>query len=229
MKLKLRSRWLIRIVALLLAVIVRFWMGSLRTRVHDPEGVSPPPLEGKHYIYAFWHEYLLLPLSRFGQGNVHILISQHADGQLIAETAQHLLFSTVRGSTTRGGVTAMRQMQKVARRGHIAVTPDGPKGPRRKVQPGIIWTASATGLPIIPVGLAGASGKRMRSWDRFFLPWPNSMAAAVIGPAIHVPPDITREQLEEYRQRVEEAMLLATAQAEEWLAQGELPAELWPA
>jgi lysophospholipid acyltransferase (LPLAT)-like uncharacterized protein len=224
---KIRSRWLIRVLALLLAIIVRFWMGSLRGRVHDPEGVVPPPLDGdRRFIYAFWHEYLLLPLSRFGQGNVHILISRHADGQLIAETAGHLLFSTIRGSTTRGGVKALRQMQEAARRGHLAITPDGPKGPRRKVQPGIIWTAAATGLPIVPVGMAGASGKRMRSWDRFFLPWPNSAVAAVLGPAIHVPPDLKREQLEEYRKRVEDAMELATAQAEAWLAHGTLPAEL---
>lgn len=224
---KLRSPWLIRIAALLLAIIVRFWIGSLRGRLYDPEGVVPPPLAGeRRFIYAFWHEYLLLPLNRFGQGNVHILISKHADGELIAQVASNLLFSTVRGSTTRGSVRALRDLQKVARRGHLAFTPDGPKGPRRKVQLGLIWTASVTGLPIVPVGIAGASGIRAKSWDRFFLPWPNSAAASVLGPAIHVPPNLTRAQMEEYRQRVEDAMNLATAQAEEWLATGELPLEL---
>jgi lysophospholipid acyltransferase (LPLAT)-like uncharacterized protein len=168
-------------------------------------------------------------MNRIGQGNVHVLISQHADGQLIADTAQLLGFSTVRGSTTRGGVQAMRRMQQVAKRGHLAITPDGPRGPRRKVQPGVVWIASVTGRPIIPVGLAGTSGVRARSWDRFFLPWPNSAGAAVIGPAIHVPPDLTREQLEAYRQQVEDALNLATQQAEEWLATGQLPLDLDPA
>jgi lysophospholipid acyltransferase (LPLAT)-like uncharacterized protein len=226
---KLRSPWLIRIAALLLAILVRFWIGSIRGRAYDPEGVAPPPLSGdRRFIYAFWHEYLLLPLNRFGQGNVRILISKSADGDLIAQVAGHLLFSVVRGSPKAGSVAALRELQKVAKRGHLAFTPDGPLGPRRKVKIGMIWTASVTGLPIVPVGLAGASGVRAKSWDRFFLPWPNSAAAAVAGPAIHVPPDLSREQLEEYRQRVEDAMNLATAQAEAWLATGELPLELDP-
>jgi len=224
---KIRAWWVIRPLALLLAIALRFWLATIRSRVHDPEGVYPPPLGGeRRHIYAFWHEYLLLPLSRIGQGNVHVLISKHADGQWIAEVAQNLLLSTVRGSTTRGGVQAMREMQKAARRGHLAITPDGPRGPRRKVQPGVIWTASATGLPIVPIGVAGSSGKRMRSWDRFFFPWPNSAAFAVIGPAIHVPPGISREELEVYRLRLEESLLLATEQAEEWLASGEMPLSL---
>lgn len=227
---KIRSPWLLRPLSLLGALFIRFWVGSLRGRLFDPEGVIPPPLAGgKRYIYALWHEYLLLPMSRIAQGNVHILISQHADGQFIAETARLLRFSTVRGSTTRGGVQAIRQMQRIAKRGHLAITPDGPRGPRRKVQPGVVWLASATGLPIVPVGLAGASGVRMRSWDRFFLPWPNSAAAGVIGPAIHVPPNLSREELEVYRQIVEDAITRATEQAEEWLATGRLPLDLDPA
>jgi lysophospholipid acyltransferase (LPLAT)-like uncharacterized protein len=226
---KIRSRWIIRPLSLLLALIVRFWVGSLRTRFYDPHGIVPPPLEGeRHYIYAFWHEYLLLPMSRIGQGNVHVLISQHADGQLIADTAQNLLFSTVRGSTTRGGVRALRQMERIARRGHLAFTPDGPRGPRRKVQAGMIYTASITGMPIIPVGMACARALRMRSWDSFCLPWPNSQACGVLGPAIHVPPNLSREDLETYRVQVEAAMNLVTEQAEEWLRTGQLPLELDP-
>ncbi len=226
---KIRSPWLVRPIALIAALVVRCWAGTLRGRLHDPEGLVPPPLAGEQrYIYAFWHEYLLLPLTRISQGNVHVLISKHADGQLIAETARLLLLSTVPGSSTRGGVQAIRRMQQIARRGHLAFTPDGPRGPRRKVQPGMIWTASATGLPIVPVGLAGANGLRMRSWDRFFLPWPNSPVAGIIGQPIHVPPDLTRAQLEEYRQVVEDAINRATEQAETWLETGELPLDVSP-
>jgi lysophospholipid acyltransferase (LPLAT)-like uncharacterized protein len=222
---KLRSRWLIHLLAFLTAVFGRLWMNTLRVRVYDPDNILPPPLtRERRYIYAFWHEYMVLLLSRFGQGNIHVLISQHADGQFIAEVARHLMFGTVRGSP-KTGVEAARGLLRAAQRGHLAITPDGPRGPRRKVQLGIIWAASQTGLPIICGGLAGGGGMRMRSWDRFFLPYPNSAATLVVGRAIHVPPNLSRAELLAYRQRVEDEMNRATWVAEYWLAHHELPVD----
>jgi lysophospholipid acyltransferase (LPLAT)-like uncharacterized protein len=145
---------------------------------------------------------------------VHVLISQHADGQLIAEVCRHLGFRTVRGSTTRHGVEALRQMLKAARRAHLGITPDGPRGPRRQVQPGLVYVAAKTGLPIVPAGFAYDRPWRARSWDRFAMPRPWSRATCVTADPITVPAELTREGLEEYRRRVEEALLSATDAAE---------------
>src|SRR5438093_1235620 len=79
-----------------------------------------------------------------GHARATVLISQHADGDLIARTAEHLGIDTVRGSTTRGGMQAIRELLQISRRTHLVITPDGPKGPRRTVQPGVIFLAAQT-------------------------------------------------------------------------------------
>src|SRR5919199_910181 len=126
---KLRHPGLLKAAGLAAAWAVRLWMGTLRYR-YRPLGLdvdpNQPGLRGR-YIYAFWHENLLLPAYRYGRPDVWVLISQHADGQLIAEVCRRLHFSLVRGSTTRGGVEAVRQMLRAGRECHLAITPDGPR------------------------------------------------------------------------------------------------------
>jgi lysophospholipid acyltransferase (LPLAT)-like uncharacterized protein len=195
---------------------LRLWLGTLcyRYRALGPNIDPRRPENRQRYIYAFWHENMLLPACFYGRCDIHVLISQHADGQFIAEVCRHLGFPTVRGSTTRGGVEAMRHMLKLGRSVHLAITPDGPRGPRRRVQPGLVYLAAKTGLPIVPAGIAYDRPWRARSWDRFALPRPWSRAIAVTDELVVVPLDATREQLEEYRQRVEDMMLRLTEVAE---------------
>src|SRR5205823_5818788 len=134
----------------------------------------------------------------------------HADGQLIAEACRHLHFKLVRGSATRGGVEAVRQMRRFGDRVHLAITPDGPRGPRRQVKPGLVYLAAKTGLPIVPVGFAFHRAWRLRSWDRFALPWPWSAVECVTTDPVVVPEDADKGRLEEYQRRVEQALNLAT-------------------
>jgi lysophospholipid acyltransferase (LPLAT)-like uncharacterized protein len=215
---KIRHPWLIKATGFAAGWLVRGWMGTLNYR-YRPQGPDFDPrqrnLAGR-YIYAFWHENLLLPARHYGRRNVHVLISRHADGQLIAEVARHLGFRTVAGSSTRGGVEAVRQMLRLGRHGHLAITPDGPRGPRRQVQPGIVYLAARTGLPIVTAGIAYEHAWRLRSWDRFGLPHPFSTAWCVTGEAIGVPADASKEVLEEYRLRVQGALDELQRQAEEW-------------
>ena len=143
-----------------------------------------------------------------------MLISQHADGQLIAEVVRHLRFRVVAGSTTRGCVEAVRQMLRLSRSAHLAITPDGPRGPRRRVQAGVIYLAARTGLPVVPFGIAYANAWRMRSWDCFAIPRPWSLAVCVTGQPIHVPENVGKDDLESYRLLVEEQLNAVTAEAE---------------
>jgi lysophospholipid acyltransferase (LPLAT)-like uncharacterized protein len=221
---KIRHPGLIRVLGFVVACVVRVWMATLRYRYH-PVGPSVEPTQegGERYIYAFWHENMLLPAYRYARADIWVLISQHADGQLIAEACRHLGFRLVRGSTTRGGVEAVRQMLRVAGAGHLAVTPDGPRGPRRQVQQGLVYLAARTGLAIVPAGMAFRRPWRMRSWDRLALPRPFSLATCVTAPPVRVPADASREEMERYRRQVEEAMLWATDAAEQWAETGEWP------
>jgi len=215
---KIRRPWMIKAVGFTAAWSVRLWLGTLSFR-YRPLGPNLDPRRPDirdRYIYAFWHENMLLPAYHYGRGDIHVLISQHADGQLIAEVCRHLRFRTVRGSSTRGGIEAVKRMLRLADHGHLAITPDGPRGPRREVQLGLVYLAARTGLPIVPTGFAYDRPWRARSWDRFAMPRPWSRATCVTGEPIAVPAEAGREDLEHYRALVEQAMQRVSAAAEDW-------------
>ncbi|MGH7225533.1 MAG: lysophospholipid acyltransferase family protein, partial [Gemmataceae bacterium] len=153
---KIRHPLLIKAMGFAIGWLVRLWIGTLRYR-YRPMGPNldpnQPHFQGR-YLYAFWHENILVPAYQYGRRDIHVLISEHADGQLIAEACRHLGFRVVRGSATRGGARAVRQMVRRSRSAHLAITPDGPRGPRRQVQPGVVYLAALTGLPIVPFGIA---------------------------------------------------------------------------
>jgi lysophospholipid acyltransferase (LPLAT)-like uncharacterized protein len=215
---KIRNPLLIKTVGVVGAWAIRRWIATLRYE-YRPIGpnVDPhrPDLD-RRYIYAFWHETMLLPAYQYGRSDIWVLISQHADGQMIADVSRRLGFQLVRGSTTRGGAEAVRQMLRLGRGGHLAITPDGPRGPRRRVQPGLVYLAARTGMPIIPIGIGFDRPWRMGSWDRFALPRPFSRAVCVTTEPIIVPPDVEKDALEVYRERVERTLLDATTMAEQW-------------
>jgi lysophospholipid acyltransferase (LPLAT)-like uncharacterized protein len=215
---KIRNRWLISLIGILGAWLVRLWVGTLRYR-YQPLGTDVRPERlGEHerYIYTFWHENMLLLAYQYGRPNVRVLISQHADGQIIAEICRHLGFGLVRGSTTRGGIEAMREMLRAGQSHHLAITPDGPRGPRRQLQPGLVYLAARTGLAIVPIGIGYRRPWRMKSWDRFALPRPFTVGTCVTAEPIRVPADADWQQLEHYQHLVEEEMSRANELAEGW-------------
>jgi lysophospholipid acyltransferase (LPLAT)-like uncharacterized protein len=219
---KLRDPRLIRVVAVLAAFLVRTWMATLRVRVLSLDGREHPLDVAKSCcIYAFWHETLLSPLNFRTRGPFRVLISKHADGELIAQVCGHLGVETVRGSSTRGGGPALVALWHCQDRAHLLFHPDGPRGPRRKVQIGMVALASRTGLPIIGVGVGFRRAWRAKSWDRFAVPWPFTQVSAVIAEPIHVPPDLDRASLESVRALAEDRMLQATEAAERWASGGE--------
>lgn len=217
---KIRHPALIRAVGVTGAWTVQRLVGSLdfHFRYHDP-GVNPAVVrrQGGRYIYAFFHEVMLFPAYYWAWPEMQILISDHADGEMITQVVRRLGFGVVRGSTTRGGARALREMTGRVDRGHLCVTPDGPRGPRRHVHQGMIYLASRTGLPIVGAGMAFSRPWRAKSWDRFAVPRPFSTACCVAPKPIVVPPDADRDALEHYRQEVERSMNDATAEAEAWV------------
>jgi lysophospholipid acyltransferase (LPLAT)-like uncharacterized protein len=225
---KLRNPWLLKVVSLAVACLVRAWVATLRYRSRMLGGDVHPDRaanRGQRFIFAFWHEYLLLPAYHYARPDVWVLISRHADGQLIADACRHLGLKVVRGSTSRGNLAAVRDIVRVLARGHVAVTPDGPRGPRRRVPLGLVHLASQTGAPIVPLGFGLRRPWRMRSWDRFALPRPFGSSAGVSGEPIRVPPGAGKEQLEEYRKKVEAELLRVTELAEAWAERQSWPCE----
>jgi lysophospholipid acyltransferase (LPLAT)-like uncharacterized protein len=220
---KIRHPFLIRLVAFFVSWLIRAWVGTLCYQHRSLGSQSYRPGRRERYIYAFWHENLLLLAYHYGRRDIQVLISQHADGELIAQACQFLGFGTIRGSRTRGGTEAMRQLVRAGDRCHLAVVPDGPRGPRRSLPLGPLYLASRTGLPIVAVGIGYERPWRTRSWDRFALPRPWTRACTVTHVPIFVPPDLDKDQLEPYRQKVAEAMRQANDIAEAWAETGRWP------
>lgn len=138
-------------------------------------------------LFAFTHG-VLLPLAYTHRGRaIHVLISESRDGEIIARITGKLGFGSVRGSSTRGGQQAVLQMAARGREGFdLAITPDGPRGPRGSVHPGVVAVAARSGLPIIPVGVAADRAWRAHSWDRFLVPLPLARVWVVYGPAVRI-------------------------------------------
>lgn len=204
---KLRNPLLIRATSLLMSWVLRGWLGTVRYRwVWDDPSAMPGRIGGRA-VYVFWHEMMLFPAYTHARQRIAVLVSHHADGELIAQIMQMLGGGTVRGSTNKKGLSALRAMMRRGRFSHLAITPDGPRGPRRQVQSGCVYVASRAGLPIVPVGFAFADcWRHPRSWDRMAFPKPGSLAQGVGGRAIEVPPDLDRDGMEQYRLRVQAAL-----------------------
>lgn len=201
------------------------WLGDLafrlvaatcRIRVHGGEGLRSPGQCSTGHIYALWHGRLLLgALAHRGRGTV-VLVSQHADGEVMARILVRHGYRPVRGSSTRGGGEALREMTALAQFGsrEFAVTPDGPRGPRHRAQVGVVLLASRTGCPIVPSSASARSGRFFDSWDRFLLPRPFTRVEVVYGEPLPVPVGLDERGIEEWRQRVETALNEVEAEAD---------------
>jgi lysophospholipid acyltransferase (LPLAT)-like uncharacterized protein len=222
---KIRHPSIIKALGLAGAWAFSSWMGTLLYR-YRPLGPDVDPnrkdLMGR-YIYAIWHENILLPVYQYSRANVWVIVSQHADGTLLTEMGRHIKLKLVRGSTTRGGVEGLRKLLRIGRMASVAITVDGPRGPRRKVQPGIVYLASRTGMPIVPTAFGYHRPWRLRSWDRFAVPKPWSLSTCVTGTPIHVPPHLDREQLEHFRRLLEARLLSASDVTESWAETEKFP------
>ncbi|MCG8450001.1 MAG: lysophospholipid acyltransferase family protein [Pirellulales bacterium] len=213
--------WTTKLAGLAAAKGIEAWMSTLQYRTFAyEEGIDPRLGCTKPRIYVFWHEYIFLPLYIRPHCNLVMLLSRHKDAEILARVAHHMGFDCVRGSTKRGGATALLEMRRHGRHMHLTMTPDGPRGPRRELSTGPIFLASKLGLPIVPLGFGYDRPWRMNSWDKFAVPRPFSRARSVLGPEIHVPANLERDDLETYRQSVERLLTDLTDEAEDWAVSG---------
>jgi lysophospholipid acyltransferase (LPLAT)-like uncharacterized protein len=214
-------RAVMKLGGLITAEATRAWMSTLdyRAAFYD-HSVDPALGIGGPRIYIFWHENILAPLYLRGHCRLTMLLSQHSDADILARIAYHFGFDCVRGSTYRGGARAIWELFERSRRQHLTMTPDGPRGPRRKLAQGPIYLASRLQLPLVVMGFGYDRPWRVRSWDRFAVPRPFSRARAIIGAPLMLPRDLKRADMERCRQRVENLLNSFTWEAEAWAAAG---------
>jgi len=194
--------------------VFRTLMATVRWRLVDMHRDPQAHREHGPVIWAFWHAHQLAVAYVGRNRNVRILISAHRDGEIAARLVKGLGYDPVRGSTTRGGIQALLDFAGTDTRQDFAITPDGPLGPREHVQPGVIMLAQVTGRPILPVGVAADGCIRLRTWDRFVVPLPFSTVAGVLGDLIFVPPEVSPDDRDAYRERLEGVLKSLTRRAE---------------
>ncbi len=213
-----------RLLALSSIQSLNFWMSTLNYRYfrHDPDADPASPDFNGPNIYVFWHEYIPFPVYARPNCRLAMLISQHQDAEILSQMARFAGLETVRGSTHRGGTSALLELIQRGRGMSLAITPDGPRGPRRRLAQGCVYVSSRLQVPIVPIGLGyDRPWRNQRSWDKFAIPRPFSRARAIVGPRLQIPPQMKRDQIEDYRLWVEQQLTDLTQSAEDW-AEGKI-------
>lgn len=180
---------------------------------------------GRPFIIAFWHGRLLMMVKSWRPGvPIHMLISHHRDGQLIARTIAHAGIQSIAGSSSRGGANALRAMAKTLKTGEcIGITPDGPRGPRLTADPGVVNVARLSSCPIIPAACSTSPRLLLKSWDRFMVPAPFAKGVFVWGQPITVARDADDATMEAKRLEVERALTEAADRADALVGQEPVP------
>ncbi|MCX6910267.1 MAG: lysophospholipid acyltransferase family protein [Verrucomicrobia bacterium] len=166
------------------------------------------------HIVTFWHRYQLLLAYERRERGICVLVSRSLDGEYACRMLHRYGFVTARGSSSRGGVGALLELVRHVRNGgQVGVTPDGPKGPLRSVQPGVVRLAIKTGAPIIPTAWAGTRVKELHCWDRFLIPKPFGHYAVYLGAPLFLTEEAGAEE------KVCQALNAAEAEAQRLLPQ----------
>lgn len=211
-----RSDGLRRVLCYSIHLYIRFVHATNRWAV---EGIEHPHRlreAGKPFILAFWHgRLMMIPMAWQRLAPIHMLISAHRDGRIIADAVAHFGVQTVTGSTRHGGSAALRAMVKSLAAGDcVGITPDGPAGPAMVASTGIVNVARLSGVPIVPVTFATSRRRTMRSWDKMQVALPFGRGAFIWGEPIDIASGLDEPGIERARQLIEHRMLEMVAEAE---------------
>jgi len=217
----LQQPWMQSALVAMAAGYIKLIYRTCRWDWHIPEATKALLGSGKPVIYAFWHGRLLMMPYTWMQARrqyapkdgkkMHVLISEHRDGLFISHVCRYFGIQTIHGSSSRGALTGVRECLRTLKQGEaVTFTPDGPRGPCQEVAPGVIAVAQKTGAMIIPWSFVTSRGKKLGSWDRFWLAMPFGRGAYVAGE----PFDATRMPSEEAAEALKQALDQCNATAE---------------
>lgn len=212
----LRSERGLRIAGALARTLIRLVQGTTRW-----ERVLPPASDALLHgdaplIGAFWHNRLMLISAAWPKSKpVGMVQSEHGDSRILGIALSDYITRPIWGSSRRNPTGALKGMMRALGDGiSVAITPDGPRGPRMRCRMGLIQAARRTGAPIVPAAWSVSRRTVIRSWDRFILAWPFGHGVIVYGEPIRIPADAPDETMEVYRRTVEAAITAVTAEAD---------------
>lgn len=196
-----------RLIPVLAAMLIRTIRVTMRVRYVYPESVRQLLERKSQFVLTFWHGQLLMMVYARYAKPIMMMSSRHRDGELIVRTMRWFGAVAARGSRTRGGIPALRTMIRAARDGFtLAITPDGPRGPRHIASMGVVQIAQATALPVVPVALVVERKTVLRSWDEFEIPHLFTRGVFAYGEPISVRRELTSDEAENVRVQIENAL-----------------------
>ena len=214
-KIRLADRFILCIVPVIGFLLIRLLGRTWRYTTVGGEKAEKVQEEGTSLIYALWHGRMLPLAYCYRNRSACALVSQHRDGELASRIAEKLGFRTIRGSSTRGGVKGSQKLLRQLTSGFdAAIMPDGPKGPARKVQAGVLRLAQLSGCPIVPVTVGVSKCMTLKSWDGFIIPKPFAKCVVFYGNPVRIPPDAPSTLLEAKRTELEENLNTITHEAD---------------
>ncbi len=200
----------------LVFLLYRLWSSLWRQTVELSPGLIQAEKEKRPVIFAHWHGDELVTIQYVTRFNIATMVSTSKDGELIDFVIHKLGGASSRGSSTRGGVAALKGLIRLVRSGkhNASVAVDGPKGPIHQVKPGIFELSKLTSAQIVPMGVAVSSAKVFeKSWNKAFLPWPFAKVVTVFTEPFPVVPREGSFSAEEWSEKLRTALFDARQQA----------------
>lgn len=222
----IRQRIFIRVAGYLLYLLIALIGWSVRIEPmrgwSDPDNENSQSFESqfekmRRSVIAFWHDRILLTTFYFRGDDAAVMVSKSLDGEYMTRTAQRFGYGVVRGSSSRAGASALIKMIRLTSQGiRMALTVDGPRGPRHKAKRGAIVLARDAGVPVIPVSAEVRSAWILKNWDRTVIPKPFSRAVVFVGEPVIVPEDADKVVIEEKRRELERKLDELATLGKEW-------------
>ncbi len=199
-----------RLLATIGTVLVRILLATLRIRIVDRVGLLGKP-QDRPLIWIFWHNRLMLfphLIERYlNQRKTAALTSASKDGEIVASFLSNFKVRSIRGSSSRRGAAALIEMKSLLAQGwDVGITPDGPRGPRYYLNPGVLKLAQKTGIPVLPANVEYSKFWRLKSWDGFMIPKPFARVEITMGELLEIKQTTTEAEFEEERLRLEQAL-----------------------
>jgi lysophospholipid acyltransferase (LPLAT)-like uncharacterized protein len=212
-----KQKFIIRAADLAFYFLINLIGKTVRFETENWENFEKIERAGRIPIYTFWHNRIFLGTYFFKNRKIVVITSQSFDGEYIARFIQRFGYGAVRGSSTRGGASALVEMIRLMRKGApMAFTIDGPKGPKYEAKIGACLLAKKTGNPLMPFVVEAKKYWEIKSWDRLQIPKPFTRARLMIAPPIYVAPDADDEELENKRRELQNALDELVARGKQW-------------
>jgi len=201
-----------------LVITVLNW--TLRFRNEGEEHLHQARAAGRGGIVIAWHGTTIIPVHFLRGLRVHAMASLSRDGEYVYRLFTRFGWRAVRGSTNEGGARVILEAARRLREGClIGITPDGPRGPAGTISEGTLYLAAKTQAPLLPLGVAAVRRHHLRTWDRYIIPYPFTVASVVFGQPVYVPIEHARDGTGEWRGRVREALVAAGRRAEQLVSE----------